>query len=87
VLVVDGTGCFKKATHSVGVAPRYSGTAGWIKNCQIGAFASHASRWGYALNDRRLFLRAAWANAPERRVKAHVPEDVAFDTRPPWPAT
>lgn len=82
VLVVDETGFLKKGTQSVGVARQYSGTAGRIENCQIGVFASYASRWGHALIDRRLYLPKAWADAPDRRAKAHVPEDVAFATKP-----
>ena len=82
VLVVDETGFLKKGVHSVGVGRQYSGTAGRIENCQIGVFASYASRWGHALIDRQLYLPKAWANDPERRAKAHVPEDVAFATKP-----
>lgn len=82
VLVVDETGFLKKGRHSVGVGRQYSGTAGRIENCQIGVFASYASRWGHALIDRQLYLPKAWANDPERRAKAHVPEDVAFATKP-----
>jgi SRSO17 transposase len=82
VLVVDETGFLKKGSHSVGVGRQYSGTAGRIENCQIGVFASYASRWGHALIDRQLYLPKAWANEPERRARAHVPEDVAFATKP-----
>lgn len=82
VLVVDETGFLKKGVHSVGVGRQYSGTAGRIENCQIGVFASYASRWGHALIDRQLYLPKAWANDPERRAKGHVPEDVAFATKP-----
>ncbi len=82
VLVIDETGFLKKGAHSVGVARQYSGTAGRIENSQIGVFASYASRWGHALIDRRLYLPKSWANDPDRRAKAHVPEDVAFATKP-----
>lgn len=82
VLVVDETGFLKKGAHSVGVGRQYSGTAGRIENCQIGVFAAYASRWGHALIDRRLYLPKDWANDPERRAKAQVPDDVAFATKP-----
>lgn len=82
VLVVDETGFLKKGVHSVGVGRQYSGTAGRIENCQVGVFAAYASRWGHALIDRQLYLPKAWANDPERCAKAHVPEDVAFATKP-----
>lgn len=82
VLVVDETGFLKKGAQSVGVARQYSGTAGRIENCQVGVFASYASRWGHALIDRRLCLPKAWADDPDRRAKAHVPKEVAFATKP-----
>ena len=82
VLVIDETGFLKKGGHSVGVARQYSGTAGRIENSQIGVFASYASRWGHALIDRRLYLPKSWANDPQRRAKAHVPEEIAFATKP-----
>ena len=64
VLVVDETGFLKKGTQSVGVARQYSGTAGRIENCQVGVFASYASRWGHTLIDRQLYLPKARAHAP-----------------------
>jgi SRSO17 transposase len=82
VLVVDETGFLKKGAHSVGVARQYSGTAGRIENCQIGVFVSYASRWGHALIDRQLYLPKAWADDPDRRAKAHVPEEMSFATKP-----
>lgn len=82
VLVVDETGFLKKGVHSAGVGRQYSGTAGRIENCQIGVFASYASRWGHALIDRRLYLPKDWAGDAARRAKAHVPEDVGFATKP-----
>lgn len=82
VLVVDETGFLKKGSHSIGVGRQYSGTAGRIENCQIGVFASYASRWGHALIDRKLYLPKDWAAEPGRRAKAHVPEEVGFATKP-----
>lgn len=82
VLVVDETGFLKKGVHSVGVGRQYSGTAGRIENCQIGVFASYASRWGHALIDRKLYLPKAWTADSKRCAKAHVPDDVAFATKP-----
>ena len=82
VLVIDETGFLKKGTHSAGVARQYSGTAGRIENSQIGVFAAYASRYGHALIDRRLYLPKSWANDPERRAKAHIPESVEFATKP-----
>ena len=82
VLIVDETGFVKKGTHSVGVARQYSGTAGRIENAQVGVFLAYASRFGQALIDRRLYLPAAWAKDQDRRVKAQVPDEVVFATKP-----
>jgi SRSO17 transposase len=82
VLVLDETGFLKKGKHSVGVARQYSGTAGRIENCQIGVFLGYASPKGHALIDRRLYLPKDWAEDAERRKKVHVPDEVAFATKP-----
>src|SRR4051794_822601 len=80
VLVLDETGFIKKGTKSVGVQRQYSGTAGRIENCQIGAFLGYASRHGHALIDRALYLPEVWASDPARRRAAGVPADTAFAT-------
>jgi SRSO17 transposase len=82
VLVVDETGFLKKGTKSCGVARQYSGTAGRIENCQIGVFLGYASPLGRAGIDRALYLPRAWADDPERREEAGVPEMIEFHTKP-----
>jgi SRSO17 transposase len=82
VLVLDETGFLKKGTHSVGVKRQYSGTAGRIENCQVAVFLGYASPRGRALIDRALYLPEEWAADDERRMRAGVPEDVAFATKP-----
>jgi SRSO17 transposase len=80
--VVDETGFIKKGDRSVGVKRQYSGTAGKIENCQIGTFLSYVTVKGHVLLDRRLYLPGEWCNAPERRARAKVPEEVVFQTKP-----
>ena len=82
VLVLDETGFLKKGKHSVGVGRQYSGTAGRIENCQIGVFLGYASPKGHALIDRRLYLPKYWTEDAERRKKTHIPDEVAFATKP-----
>src|SRR5215475_2840245 len=60
VLMFDETGFVKKGQNSVGVARQYCGTLGKVENCQVGVFAGYASRKGYALVDKRLFLPETW---------------------------
>src|SRR5215212_2889274 len=82
VLVIDETGFLKQGHASCGVARQYTGSAGKITNCQIGVFAAYVSRHGHAFIDRALYLPKAWTGDRARRVAAHVPEDVAFTTKP-----
>ena len=82
VLVIDETSFLKKGTHSVGVARQYSGTAGKVENCQIGVVLTYASARGATFLDRRLYLPESWATDTDRRLAAHVPETVTFQTKP-----
>jgi SRSO17 transposase len=82
VLVIDETGFLKQGKASCGVARQYTGSAGKITNCQIGVFAAYVSRHGHAFIDRALYLPQAWADDPVRRAAAHVPQQIAFATKP-----
>src|SRR6187402_1283702 len=82
VLVLDETGFLKQGKASCGVARQYTGSAGKITNCQIGVFASYVSRHGHAFIDRALYLPKSWTGDPARLATAHVPEAVAFATKP-----
>jgi SRSO17 transposase len=78
VLVIDGSGFPKKGEASCGVARQWCGRLGKLDNCQVGYFLAYAGARGSALVDRRLYLPQDWAADPERRLQAHVPEDVGF---------
>src|SRR5215831_17571241 len=84
VLIVDETGFAKKGQDSVGVARQYCGSLGKVENCQVGVFAAYASRQGYALVDKRLFLPEPWLTDayPARRTKCKVPDEVVWQSRP-----
>jgi SRSO17 transposase len=84
VLMFDETGFVKKGKDSVGVARQYCGTLGKVENCQVGVFAGYASRHGYALVDKRLFLPEVWFTEAytTRRAKCMVPPEVTFQSKP-----
>ena len=82
VLVIDETGFLKQGKASCGVARQYTGSAGKITNCQIGVFAAYVSRHGHAFIDRALYLPKEWTDNRKRLKAAHVPDDVAFATKP-----
>ena len=82
VLAIDETGFIKQGKKSAGVKRQYTGTSGKIDNCQIGVFLSWQTAKGHALIDRALYLPEEWAEDPERRRAAGVPEAVNFATKP-----
>ena len=53
-----------------------------MDNCQIGVFLSYASRRGYTLLDRALYLPQEWTADPERCRQAGIPEDRRVATTP-----
>src|SRR5438128_6476458 len=84
VVIVDESGFRKKGEDSVGVARQYCGNLGKVDNCQVGVFAAYASRQGYALVDKRLFLPEQWWSdaSASRRAQCDVPKEVVFHTKP-----
>jgi SRSO17 transposase len=79
--IVDDTGLPKKGTHSVGVARQYCGQTGKQDNCQV-AVSLSAGTWKASLPIAyRLYLPEAWANSPERRKQARIPQEVRFATK------
>jgi SRSO17 transposase len=84
VLMFDETGFVKKGQDSVGVARQYCGTLGKVENCQVGVFAGYASRQGYALVDKRLFLPEVWWTEAytARRTRCNVPAELTLQSKP-----
>jgi SRSO17 transposase len=81
VLVIDDTGFVKKGTASVGVARQYTGTVGKVCHCQVTVNCHYAERtlaWPVAT---RLYLPREWTDDPARCAKAHVPPQLAFQTK------
>jgi SRSO17 transposase len=82
VLIFDDTGFLKQGRASVGVARQYSGTIGKVANCQVSVNCHYAERtiaWPIA---SRLYLPEDWCADAMRRKKAHIPDDVQFQTKP-----
>jgi SRSO17 transposase len=84
VVIFDESGFPKKGHASVGVARQYCGTLGKVDNCQVGVFAAYASRHGYALVDKRLFMPEPWFTDAyaRRRTQCQVPDNRGFQTKP-----
>src|SRR5918999_54124 len=83
VLIVDGSDVPKRGRHSVGVAPQWCGATGKTDNCQAGVYLGYASRRGYTLLDRRLYLPAPWFAEDHRELwrAGAIPPTVPFRTK------
>ena len=80
--IIDDTGLPKKGQHSVGVAHQYCGQLGKQANCQVAvslSIANHAASLPVAY---RLYLTKDWAADEARRLKAKVPAEICFKTKP-----
>src|SRR5438128_4726177 len=82
VLVIDESGFLKRGEHSAGVARQYCGLTGRLENCQVGVFLSYVTPRGHGLIDRELYLPQDWCADPLRKQQAHIPQSVAFRTKP-----
>jgi SRSO17 transposase len=81
--IIDDTGFPKKGKHSVGVARQYCGQLGKQDNCQVAVSLSVANAAASLPIAYRLYLPEAWrTDDTERRHKAKIPDDVAFQTKP-----
>jgi SRSO17 transposase len=85
VLTLDGSDFLKQGQESVGVKRQYCGEVGKRANCQAGVFLGYASRKGYTLLDRRLYLPQEWVEEEayaRRRRRCGVPAALPFQPKP-----
>ena len=84
VVLIDESGVVKQGHDSVGVAPQYCGAVGKVANCQVGVYLGYASSKGYTLIASRLYLPETWCatTAADKRTRAGIPDDTAFQTKP-----
>jgi SRSO17 transposase len=85
VFTLDGSDFPKRGQNSAGVQRQHCGELGKIANCQAGVFVGYASRKGYTLLHRALYLPESWVNDPayaEQRKKCGIPDTLEFQTKP-----
>jgi SRSO17 transposase len=82
VAILDESGQEKKGSATVGVKRQYVGCAGRVSNAINVVYCSFAVKAGHALVGARPYLPREWADDPDRRAAARVPEEVTFATKP-----
>jgi SRSO17 transposase len=80
--IVDETGWLKQGKHSVGVARQYCGAVGKRANCQVSVELVLSDGEVAAPVGGRLYLPQSWLEDPRRCVKAGVPAELGFATKP-----
>ncbi len=80
--IVDETGHPKKGKHTAGVKRQWCGNTGKVDNCVVSVHTGYVAGDFQCLLDSDLYLPEDWANDRPRRRAAHIPEDVAFRTKP-----
>jgi SRSO17 transposase len=81
-LIVDDTATPKNGTHSVGVARQSCGQLGKQEACQVAVTLSVANDHASLPIAHRLYLPREWAEEPDRRARAGVPEEMVLQTKP-----
>jgi len=80
--LIDETGNPKKGRHTAGVHRQWCGNTGKVDNCVVAVHLSYVVGDFQCLLDSDLYLPKEWANDPQRRAEAKIPEDVVFRTKP-----
>ena len=80
--IIDDTGFPKKGRHSVGVTRQYCGALGKQDNCQVAVSVTLACEQGSLPVAWQLYLPHVWAEDQARRLKAGIPQDIEFATKP-----
>src|SRR5919205_584811 len=80
--IVDDGVFQRRENPGVGSPRQYCGQLGKPENCQLAVTLSLANTHASLPIAFRLYLPETWANDPQRRAKAGIPDEIAFQTKP-----
>jgi SRSO17 transposase len=75
---VDDTGNPKKGSHTACVQRQWCGNTGKRDNCVVSVHIGYTVNDFQCLLDSDLYMPESWADDPERRKEAGIPEEVAY---------
>jgi len=75
---IDETGYPKQGRHTAGVKRQWCGRTGQIDNCVISVHVGYAAGDFQCILDSDVYLPENWAEDPQRRAEAHIPDDVVY---------
>ena len=76
--VIDESGNPKKGRRTAAVQRQWCGNTGKVDNCVVAVHLGFVAGDFQCLLDSDLFLPEGWANDPQRRATAFIPEDVVY---------
>lgn len=82
MIVVDDSGLPRKGNKCVGVAAQYCGQVGKVTNCQVVVTLDYVDPYYSWPALGRLYLPKQWCDDEPRRLQAHIPATVTFQTKP-----
>ena len=81
-IAIDETAHLKKGRATACVSPQHAGVTGKVENCVSWVFAALVTALGQAWADFDVYMPGCWAEDPQRRRRAGIPEDLKFATKP-----
>jgi SRSO17 transposase len=79
---VDETADLRKGRATACAAPQHAGVTGKVENCVTWVFTALVTAFGQAWADFDVYMPKSWAEDPQRRRKAGIPDRLAFKTKP-----
>ena len=76
--VIDEQGDPKKGGKTAAVQRQWCGHSGKLDNCVVAVHSSYVAGDFHCLIDSDLFLPQDWAQDPQRRQEAHIPDEVGY---------
>ena len=76
--IIDDSGNPKKGQKTAAVQRQWCGNTGKIDNCVVGVHLGYVVKDFQCLLDSELYLPRAWAEDPERRKEAGIPDEAEY---------